>query len=366
VEREQWITIKTMAGEIAIPRGYSRCRTCGYTELPFDEILGISGLGCRMTKNFMMEVAFYGQSQSSFSDASGMIKRATGMEVSRETVRNISEGIGAGIFEADEAKARNTIEHMDDIEVSLKPRGTLYVMMDGAAVNTRVQDENGSTWRENKTVMVFRDKDMVKRKNGDHIIIKKEYMPYIGNAEEFKKFVLDAAVRFGYGSAANEVVIAGGAAWIRNLCSEIFPDAVQILDLYHLKENIYGYAKYLYKDNPQKYVPWAEQVIDKVVSGSVDDALGMMPALPDKMPPGVVNLRTYIENNREKINYPEYKAKGFFVGSGAIESANKSIVQRRLKQAGMRWGVKGAQSMLTLRSKDESGLWDKEKNIFVA
>ena len=65
-------------------------------------------------------------------------------------------------------------------------------------------------------------------------------------------------------------------------------------------------------------------------------------------------------NNIDKINYPDYKARGFFVGSGAIESANKVIVQRRLKQAGMRWGVSGAQSLLTLRAKVESGLWDRQ------
>jgi len=214
--------------------------------------------------------------------------------------------------------------------------------------------------------MVFRDKDMIKRANGDHIIIKKEYMPFIGSADKFKKFVLDAAVRAGYGKAANIVIIADGATWIRNLCADIFPDGIQILDLYHLKENIYSYGKYIFQDDPKQYIPWSEQVIDKIELGYVDEALTLIPELPDKAPAGVVNLRTYIENNKEKIDYPGYKAKGFFVGSGAIESANKIIVQRRLKQVGMRWGVKGAQSILTLRAKEESGLWEKEKKTLTA
>jgi hypothetical protein len=358
--------MKTMAGEIAIARDYHRCRNCGYTELPFDEVLGTSDLEHKMTKNFMVEVAYYGQSQSSFSHASNMIKRATGMSVSSETVRGITEDIGCRVFKADEIKAKHTLEHMDEIETSNNPKGTIFVLMDGAAVNTRVQDENGSTWRENKTVMVFRDKDMIKRANGDHIIVKKEYMPFIGSADEFKKFVLDAAVRAGYGKAANIVIVADGATWIRNLCDDIFPDGIQILDLFHLKENIFSYGKYIFNDDPKQYNPWAKQVIDKIELGHTDEALALIPELTDNAPAGVVNLRTYIENNRGKINYPDYKAKGFFVGSGAIESANKIIVQRRLKQSGMRWGVKGAQSVLTLRSKDESGLWEKEKNIFTA
>jgi len=367
--REQLKTIKTMTGEMDIPRSYLKCRNreCRFSELPLDNILGIDTLPHRMTRKFMMEVAFYGQNQSSFKDGSDMIKRTMDIEISKETVRNVTESIGYQIFEADEMKAQHTLENMDEIEVSTCPRrSTLYVMIDGATVNTRVQDENGSTWRENKTVMVFRDKDMVRRKNGDHIIVKKEYMPLIGTAEEFKKFVLDAAVRFGYGNVENVVIIADGATWIRNLCNEIFPDGMQILDLYHLKENIFGYAKFLYKDDPTKYMPWAEGVIDKIESGHVDSALAMIPELMIKLPASVVNLRTYIENNRDKINYKEYKASGFFVGSGAIESAQKVIVQRRLKQAGMRWSVKGAQCMLSLRAKHASGLWEKEKNIFCA
>jgi hypothetical protein len=94
-----------MAGEITVARGYNRCRACGYTGLPFDEVLEISDLEHKMTKNFMMEVAYYGQSQSSFTQASDMIKRAADMGVSKETVRNITEAIGSRIFKADEIKA---------------------------------------------------------------------------------------------------------------------------------------------------------------------------------------------------------------------------------------------------------------------
>ena len=122
-------------------------------------------------------------------------------------------------------------------------------------------------------------------------------MPFIGSADEFKKFVLDAAVRAGYGKAANIVILADGATWIRNLCNEIFPDGIQILDLFHLKENIYSYGKYIFKDDPKQYVSWSEQVIDKIeLNYAVDEALALIPELSDT-PAGVVNLRTYIENN---------------------------------------------------------------------
>jgi primosomal protein N' len=321
-----------------------------------------------MTKGLMVETAYYGQNQSSFSDASEMVKKALHININKETVRNVTEDIGRMVYEADTKKAEHVLENMHKIEEKpeKEKRGVLYIMTDGAAVNTRVKDENGSTWRENKTVIAFTDKDMIKRKDGSNIIVKKEYSAFIGSAERFKGYVLNTAINAGYGKTREVVIIGDGAAWIRNIGKEVFPEAVQILDLFHLKENIYNYAKYKFSYNEKDYVPWAESFIDKIEKGKADEALLLLPE-EEKTPAGVVNLRTYINNNIDKINYPLYKEKGYFVGSGAIESANKVILQRRLKQAGMRWGVKGAQPILSLRAKVESNRWHSDvEHIFAA
>jgi len=75
------------------------------------------------------------------------------------------------------------------------------------------------------------------------------------------------------------------------------------------------------------------------------------------MPLRTVDLYKYIYNNQNNIDYPAYKAKGYFIGSGAIESGNKVVLQSRLKQAGMRWDPTTAQYMLSLKAKEKSGLW---------
>ena len=355
-----------MCGELRILRDYYYCRDCGHSEVPLDETLGLTELPYKMTKEMMLEVAFYGQNQSSFAGASAMIKRAMGMEINKETVREITEGIGKRVFEADTQKAEHLINNIHEIEMNEEKDGrVLYIMTDGAAVNTRVEDENGSTWRENKTVIVFTNKDLIKRKDGGNIIVNKEYAAFIGSAEEFRGYVLSSAVNAGYGKVSEVVIIADGAAWIRNMAQELFPEATQILDLYHLKENIYTYAKHKFSQNEKEYTPWAEAIIAKIEKGESAEVLNQLPE-DEKLPAGVVNLRTYILNNIDKINYPEYKSKGYFVGSGAIESANKVLVQRRLKQAGMRWSVAGAQAVLTLRAKVESDLWDEDVRALCA
>lgn len=319
--------------------------------------MGIDGLPHKMTKGLMVEVAFYGQSQCSFERAKRMLTKALKLEINEETIREVTESVGKFVFEQDTAQAEETLANIHTIDIEEKENSVLYIEVDGAAVNTRVEDENGSTWRENKTVLVFRDKDMIHRKDGGHIIVKKEYIPYIGTSEDFKKYMLEAAVRAGYGRIKKVVVIADGAQWIRTICNEIFPDAVLILDWYHLKENIYDYAKHKYPGNTAKYTAWAEAAITMIEKEQVDKLLSLLPE-DEKIPAGCVNLRHYITSNTDRIKYRKYKEAGYFVGSGAIESGNKLIVQQRLKQAGMRWSVKGAQFVLSLRAKDESNLWD--------
>ena len=85
---------------------------------------------------------------------------------------------------------------------------------------------------------------------------------------------------------------------------------------------------------------------------------------PDENYSNCVNLYHYMTVHCDHINYPEYKRKGYFCGSGAVESGNKVVLQKRLKQAGMRWETETAQYLLTLKSKYESGRWEKDVVTF--
>lgn len=317
----------------------------------------------------MLKIAYYAQNQASF-EAANLFRKEFKIEICAKEIEKIAWYIGKKVFEEDTAKAKEFYENMHtSIPVVGNPWGKrriLYIMLDGAAVNTRVEDTNGSTWRENKTVMAFTDKNIRIRGDGSKRIEQKEYAAFIGPVEEFKKYVLKTAINAGYGTIEQVVIIGDGATWIRTMCSELFPDGIQILDFYHLKENIYDYAKYLYPGNVAMYTKWAETLANRIEKGSIKSALKMIPQNKEKLPAGVVNLSGYIKNNMDKINYKEYKSKGYYIGSGPIESANKKILQRRLKQAGMRWSVKGAQYILTLRTKVESDLWNEVEELICA
>jgi hypothetical protein len=71
-------------------------------------------------------------------------------------------------------------------------------------------------------------------------------------------------------------------------------------------------------------------------------------------------LINYYSTNKERMKYQEYVKIGCgIIGSGAIESAHRTVVQKRMKQSGQRWSWKGAQHMLNLRVVRKNNDWNK-------
>ena len=66
----------------------------------------------------------------------------------------------------------------------------------------------------------------------------------------------------------------------------------------------------------------------------------------------------YFGNNLHRMEYPEYQAEGWQIGSGVVESACKHVVASRCKRAGMRWDENGAENILALRCLALNERWD--------
>jgi hypothetical protein len=275
--------------------------------------------------------------------------------------------VGRKVFEEDSLRSRPIEKNMDKIPDKPDRKGILYIMIDGAAINTRKKDENGSSWRENKPGPVFSSAGLRTRKDGvTRDIPRKEYVPYIGSAGRFKEHLFECAVRNGYGRYEQTIIVSDGAAWIRNTGEELFPDAPRIPDFYHPAENIYSFGKYLFPGDEKQYVPRAEELIGLLRKSGSEEVMRRLEGYKGKtLPAGVVNPYTYLEHNKNKIDYADYKRRGYYIGSGPIESGNKTVVQKRCKQAGMRWNEATAQDMVTLKAKEESGIWGASVRDFI-
>jgi len=332
--------------------------------VPLDELLRVDVLPFKMTVETMLRAAYWAQNQGSYQKAEELIKDIYGIFINDDTVRAVTNYVGNIVFQADCRRAEAAYGQFlsSALPYAQDRRGILYIETDGAALNTRHKNVDGSTWRENKLGVVFSSDNIHswtdKHNERQHRIEKREYVSFVGSCVDFKKHLLSCALKNGYGSYKKTVIISDGATWIRNLREEIFPDALQILDYYHLCENVHTFAKHLFGMDETKYKPWADDTCKALKKSRYKQVLKEILPYKDKKPGSCpVNLYGYIENNKDSIDYASYIKSGYFIGSGAVESGNKIILQRRLKQAGMRWNTDSAQSLLTIVSKEESGLW---------
>ncbi len=355
------LEVLTEIGKINIKSDYYFCRYCreGFSPLNVDfRLFGDHKVTLRMADL----LTYSGQVAMSFEKASELIYKFTGMEISESLIRTVTEETGEKVFRHDMNKAEQTYCHPEETIPFLfqkdKRDGVLYIMMDGSSVNTIHTDKCGSSWREMKLGLIFADYDRIRTKDGKVILTEKEYVTYFGEVGGFKKLIFDAAARAGYGKIKKVVVIGDGAHWIWNMCTEIFPDAVEILDYYHLSENVHKFGRYLHPDNDIEMKKWSKNALEKVDKGALEQLIEELPDLEGvTLPLNVPNLKKYIENNKNRVNYSSYKREGYYIGSGAIESGNKMVIQQRMKQSGMRWSLSGGQQIASLRAKYSSNKW---------
>lgn len=327
--------------------------------------MGVSGYPFKMTTSLMLRCAYWAQNQDSYEAAEEVIAQQMGIYINDDTIRQVTNYIGKLVYDNDCRKTSNIFEQYNKgtLEFPKSKDGIMYIEADGSAINTRHKNDANSSWRENKLGIVFTTDEIhswTSQKTGEqcHTILRKDMVSYLGGVEEFAKQLFMCAYMAGYGKYKNTVIISDGAPWIANMAAEYFPDAQRILDLCHLKQNVYGYAKAKFKFNEELFKPWAEKICEMLENGQWKHVLDILN--PEERYSDCVDLYRYINDNKDAIDYPTYKAKGYFVGSGAIESSHKNVVHQRTKQAGQRWEPITVQYLLTLRTKFASGRWEKD------
>ena len=338
--------------------------------VPLDNFLKINSLPFKVSPIFTLKIARIAINSNSYIEAQKRIFNEFGQKISYETIRNLTNLVGELVYNFDCVQADDAIDLYKTKSVDLKDEidGTIYLEMDGSFINTRTKNKDNSTWGENKLCLIFNSKNLLeyRDKNGEifYRINNVEYISLFGCVDEFKKHVLALALRNKYNFYRDIVIISDGASWIKSIKDEFFPTAQQILDIYHLYENTSNFLNIIYTDQ-KKINYYREKWFDLLEQGEWKKVIKDLEKFKDiKTPKGVVNLYNYILNNKDNIDYPVYRLKYKFIGSGAIESGNKYIVQRRLKLSGMRWEKTYAQYLLSLRCKEYSNMWNIVEEIF--
>jgi hypothetical protein len=177
------------------------------------------------------------------------------------------------------------------------------------------------------------------------------YVGAIETAEELGRRLYAEAWRRGWGRAEKKVVLGDGAEWLWNQADLHFPEATQIVDLYHGRDHLGVVARQLYPDDVPAQRRWRMVKQDQLDKGQIETLVTSLHALEGSHS-GLAKIlqseANYFERNKERMRYPEFRKQGFFVGSGVVEAGCKTIVGR-LKQSGMFWTVRGANAIIALR-----------------
>ena len=130
---------------------------------------------------------------------------------------------------------------------------------------------------------------------------------------------------------------------------ELIPGGVQIVDSYHAAEALWGVAKELPRDDRAAAETWAEARCSELRKGRLDTLPATLKAHAGHCTKAA-ECEAYIETNRERMRYADFRAQGLQIGSGVVEAGCKTVVAVRLKRAGMHWTKEGADGILALRA----------------
>jgi hypothetical protein len=184
----------------------------------------------------------------------------------------------------------------------------------------------------------------------------KHYVARRSKAEDFGKLLYTLAVTQGLERAQQLVAVGDGAAWIWRLVAEHFPQAVQIVDVWHAKEHVWKVAHAVFGAATPQARAWAEQACRLLVEGKIEELVEEIVVLPPVPPePGASRSvpdveRDYFISNAGRLRYPAFRAQGMHVGSGIAEAGCKTVVSTRAKRSGMRWTPEGLDAVLAVRT----------------
>jgi hypothetical protein len=144
-----------------------------------------------------------------------------------------------------------------------------------------------------------------------------------------------------------------------------FPEAIGVLDLFHVLERVWAVAHCFHKEGSDEAERFVEERLRELLEGRADSLIeGLRRRMARERLRGnkrkvVRSAIEYLENNREHVRYDEYLAAGYPIGSGVAEGACRHLVKDRMEQTGMRWTLPGAQAMLHVRALYLNDQWEE-------
>ena len=338
----------TLAGEIELRRRRLRCTACGAEHVPLDAALGLEPrvqhtLGVR-------ERGLWLVTEMSYAKAVETAAELRNWPIGRGELHRWVAAEGAALEAARAADAEAVFGAHPDRRDRPRRGGTVWVSADG----TMVHDRSTGTELEVKIGLVF---DGVRRTGRTRRALTGRTLDagtegWTAWAERFTAL----CTRLGVYEADRIYFVSDGAAAIRWIRERSFPDAIELLDWYHLVEAL---RRAIGQERPDRLETAlavaepgdAERLAELLASWAYEEA-GQDLERSNKL----AAAWGYVTANRRAI---EHYAIVPLASSGPMEKAVDIVVARRFKARGMSWFRRGVSALVRLRLLRLNGTWTR-------
>ena len=289
----------------------------------------------------------------SFTAAADELWHLKGVRVAAATARRRTEADGAVYAALQDAEATRVLA---DPPSPRRGPATQQVSVDGAMVPL----VDGS-WREVRTLAI--GTVAPGREPGTVRCEDLSYFSRLCEAERFIALAAGEVHRRGVETAGRVALVVDGAEWEQAFGDAHCPEAVRILDFGHGAQRLSDVADAVW-GNGEPAQTWAAAPRAELRDGMPAAVLAAIRALPlcvaaDATEASRVQATVlgYLEPRLAQMRYAAFRAQGLPIGSGIVESANKTVVEARLKGAGRRWAEDHVNPMVALRGALCSERW---------
>ena len=331
---KEFKTIRTLVGGLSYRRVRLRCKGCGQEFYPLDRSLGLSKDGITLG---VKERSLWAAVEVSYAKTHEFLHKFNGLEISSKKLHQMAWEEGDRIRAWQEKRREAVFGRGKNVSQKVREGPeVLYVQVDGTAVNDRKSRE----WMECRVGTSYSSRVNISK--GRVWLKDKKTYASVEKADAFgEKFYIEC-LKQGVEEAGTVYFISDGAQWIKKLKDDYFPQAIGVLDIWHIEREL-KYA--LGEENKETVNKLKLLALEGKVEEILDQLIAAAQADREKVEK-ITRAAQYLINNAEWVkNIP--LVEGY--GSGPVEKTVDITVSRRFKKRGMSWYRHGVNPLLQLR-----------------
>jgi len=360
--REKWID--SLVGGLRLARHYYHCRNCRTGHVPWDHQLG---LGAGALTPAASEVVSIAGVQNSFAQSSEVtLQKLCGLRLSESTVERVTEAAGERLTKLLQEKVTFGEKKPWRWQRDARGKTCAYVGLDATGVRQQGHQGAKAEGRMAYVGMLYNPRSQHDLQPPERHSVR--YLAGFYQLDELGLQLRRQAAQVGWDDAEQQIALSDGGNGLEEFFRKNFPLAECILDFWHAAEHLTELGLALWPDDEalrkQRVAAWCHQLKHEG-GASVLSTLEQL-ELSETRAAARADCVRYFQNHQHRMDYPRYLANGWQIGSGPVESACKTVVAKRLKGSGMRWGEDGSDAVCHLRALylSQPGQWEAFRKTY--